>query len=69
LTPEEAFSAANINGAHALGWADRIGSLALARHAGILILNVCNYRELDHHLGANLVRMMFKRGRLIHRGS
>jgi imidazolonepropionase len=65
LTPEEAFSAANINGA----WADRIGSLKLAKHADILILNVSNYRELAHHLGANLVRMMFKRGRLIYCGS
>jgi len=43
LTPEEAFSAANINGAHALGWKDRIGSLELGKHADNLILNASNY--------------------------
>jgi len=67
MTPEEALSAATINGAHALGRAERIGSLELGKSADLLVLNVPDYRELAHHFGDNLVHVTMKRGKVIYR--
>jgi imidazolonepropionase len=66
LTPAEAISAATINGAHALGCAGRIGSLKIGKFADLLFLNVSDYRELAHSLGANLVHMVMKRGEIVY---
>ena len=66
LTPAEAISAATINGAHALGCAGRIGSLEIGKFADLLFLNVSDYRELAHSLGANLVHMVMKRGEIVY---
>jgi len=66
MAPAEAISAATINGAHALGCADRAGSLAPGKSADLLILNISDHRELAHHLGANLVYRTMKRGEFIY---
>lgn len=67
LTPEEAISAATINAAHALGCADRRGSIELAKDADLAILNVSDYRDLASNFGANLVHATIKRGEVIYR--
>jgi len=67
LTVAEALSAATINGAHALGCADRVGSLEPGKSADVLLLNVSDYRDLAHTLGTNLVHMTMKRGKVIYR--
>jgi imidazolonepropionase len=67
MAPGEAISAATINGAHALGRGDRIGSLEPGKSADLLVLNVDDYREVTRHLGQNLVHLTFKRGRCIYR--
>jgi imidazolonepropionase len=67
LTPEEAVCAATINGAHALGRADKVGSLELGKHANLLILNASDYREMVHHMGTNLVHLTMKKGEVIYR--
>jgi len=66
MTPAEAVSAATINGAHAVGCADRAGSLTPGKQADLLILNISDYRELAHHFGTNLVHRTLKRGELIY---
>jgi imidazolonepropionase len=66
LTPAEAVSAATINGAHAAGCAERVGSLECGKSADLLFLNVSDYRELAHSLGANLVHMVMKRGEIVY---
>jgi imidazolonepropionase len=66
LTVAEALSAATINGAHALGCADRVGSLEPGKSADILILNVADYRDLAQTLGTNVVHITMKRGELIY---
>jgi imidazolonepropionase len=66
MTPEEAISAATINGAHALRCAGRVGSLEPGKLADLLILNISDYRELAHHFGTNLVQSTMKRGELIY---
>jgi imidazolonepropionase len=67
LTPEEAISAATINGAHALELAGRTGSLECGKSADILILNAGDYRELAEEFGGNLVSMTMLHGELIYR--
>jgi imidazolonepropionase len=66
LTAGEAISAATINGAHALGRADRVGSLERGKSADLLLLNIGDYRDLAHHLGMNLVHLTMKRGEFIY---
>jgi imidazolonepropionase len=67
LTPAEALSAATINSAHAVGCADRVGSLEIGKEADIAILNISDYRDLASHFGDNLIHGTLKRGQLIYR--
>jgi imidazolonepropionase len=60
MSPAEAIAAATINGAHALGCADRVGSLEPGKQADLLILNVQDYRELPYYFGANNVYKTIK---------
>jgi len=66
LTAGEAISAATINGAHALGRADQLGSLERGKAADLLLLNISDYRDLAHQLGMNMVHLTMKRGELIY---
>jgi imidazolonepropionase len=66
LTAAEAISAATINGAHALGRADRTGSLERGKLADLLILNASDYRDLARDFGGNLVHRTMKHGEFIY---
>ena len=67
MTIEEAITAATINGAHALGCAERVGSLEPGKAADLVILNAGHYRDLEHSLGTNLVHLTMKRGKFIYK--
>jgi imidazolonepropionase len=67
MSPAEAITAATINGAHALGRANRVGSLEPGKLANLLILNTPDYRDLAHNYGTNIVHATMKRGALIYR--
>lgn len=60
MSPAEAIAAATINGAHALGCADRIGSLEPGKQADMLLLKVSDYRELPYYFGSNNVHITIK---------
>ena len=62
LLAAEAVCAATINGAHALGLGDRVGSLEAGKQADVLILAAPDYREMAYHFGGNLVAKTLKRG-------
>jgi imidazolonepropionase len=62
LTPAEAICAATVNAAHAIGRADRVGSLVEGRQADLLLLNVADYREIPYYFGVNHVHKTLKRG-------
>ena len=65
MSPEEALVAATINAAHAVGRADRIGSLEVGKQADILILDVPNLDYLPYHFGVNPVETVIKGGRIV----
>jgi imidazolonepropionase len=69
MTPAEAISAATINGAHALGQADRVGSLERGKSADLVMLRVSDYREIPYQLGVNLVETTMKKGHVVYQAS
>lgn len=66
MTIAEALTAATINGAHAVGAADRVGSLEPGKMADLVMLNVSDYRDLRSNLGMNAVRLTMKSGKVIY---
>ncbi len=67
MTAAEAFTAATINGAHAIGRADRIGSLEAGKNADLVMFKVPDYREIPYHFGVCLTALTMKRGVVLYR--
>lgn len=62
MTPEEAITAATLNGAAALGLSDEIGSIEVGKQADVVIYNVHDYRYIPYHYGVNHVWKVIKNG-------
>lgn len=67
MTPEEAITAATINGAYALGRGRTHGSLESGKAADAVVMDCEDYRELAYWFGANLAAVVYKGGRLVYR--
>jgi imidazolonepropionase len=67
MTPAEAVAAATVNGACALGCADRAGSIEAGKSADLVIFDVPDYREIPYHFGVNHVAMTIQRGTVLYR--
>lgn len=65
MSPAEAVTAATINGAHAVGRADRVGSLEAGKQADLIIMDVPDYREIPYFFGMNHCVMTIKKGRVV----
>lgn len=65
MTPEEVFHAVTINAAHSLGRSGQIGSLEVGKQADLVIFAVDDYRKVPYYIGANLVEMVIKKGRVV----
>ncbi len=68
LLPAEALNASTINAAHAVGLADRLGSIEVGKQADLLILKAPDYRHLAYQFGGNLVERVIKRGKVLEVG-
>lgn len=66
LRPEEAITAATINGAYALRAAGAVGSLEAGKQADVLVMDVPDYREVAYYAGANIVEKVLKRGEVVY---
>lgn len=62
FSPEEAVTALTINGAAAIGHADRIGSIDVGKQGDLVILEFPSYRFLPYHIGMNIVEKVVKQG-------
>ncbi|NLA59940.1 MAG: imidazolonepropionase [Firmicutes bacterium] len=63
MSPEEAFTAATLNAAWAVGLGDRVGSLERGYEADIVVFDACDYREIPYRFGWNPVSRVYKKGR------
>ncbi len=65
MTPEEAITAATLNGAAALGLSGEIGSIEIGKQADVVIFRAADYRYLPYHYGTNHVWKIIKNGVLL----
>ncbi|HET9453721.1 MAG TPA: imidazolonepropionase [Gemmatimonadaceae bacterium] len=63
LSAAEALVAATVNGAAALGLADRVGQLREGFSADLALFAIGDYRELPYWLGARVCRGLWTRGK------
>lgn len=67
LLPSEAFNAATVNAAFAIGLGNQIGSLEVGKYADILILDTNDYRQIAYEFGANFIETTIKKGKIMER--
>jgi len=65
MSSEQAFVAATLNAAAALGRADRLGSLESGKQADLVVLDAPSPKHLVYHFGVNLVRHVVKAGTVV----
>jgi imidazolonepropionase len=63
MSAAEAIIAATVNGAAALGLADRVGQIAPGYSADLALMDIVDYRELPYWLGARVCRGLWTRGK------
>ncbi|MDE3056940.1 MAG: imidazolonepropionase [Bacteroidota bacterium] len=65
MTPEEAITAATLNGAAALGLSGELGSIEAGKQADIVLYDVPQYRFLPYHYAFNHVWRVVKNGTVL----
>jgi imidazolonepropionase len=65
MSPAEALAATTINAAHAIGLGNEIGSLEAGKQADVVIWRVPSASQIPYWPGADLVRTVIKRGRVV----
>ncbi len=64
MTPEEAINAATINGAYAMGLAEKTGSITLGKQANLLLTKSINsYGFLPYSFGTNQLQKVYLKGK------
>lgn len=62
LTPEEVLTAATLNGAAAIGMANRLGTLESGKQADLVVWDADNLEQLIYRYGTNRTLRVYKRG-------
>jgi imidazolonepropionase len=65
MSPEEAVTALTINGAAAIGRADRVGSLDPGKQGDAVVLQFPSFLYMPYHVGVNSVEKVIKGGRIV----
>ena len=65
MTPAEAFAAATINAAKALGLQDKLGSLALGKQADLVIWDIPALDYIPYHFGSSQITRVLKKGKTV----
>jgi imidazolonepropionase len=66
MSPAEALTAVTVNAAYALGLGENAGSLEVGRAADLVIWRVPDVAQLPYWVGADLVAIVVKGGRIVH---
>ena len=69
LSPDEALTAVTINAARAVGRSDDIGSLEVGKLADLVVWRTSRVAQIPYWPGADLVRTVVKRGRVVYSGA
>jgi imidazolonepropionase len=67
LSPAEALAAVTINAAHAAGLGEEAGALEPGRVGDVVVWRARSVGELPYWVGADLVNVVVKRGRIVYR--
>ncbi len=67
LSPAEALVGVTINAAHAAGVGEQVGSLEAGKQADLAIWRAARVAELPYWVGADLVQVVVKAGRIVYR--
>lgn len=65
MTVDEAITALTLNGAAALGLAERIGGIEPGKQADLVVLDCPSRHYLPYHTGVNLVERVVKKGKIV----
>ena len=65
LTPEEMLTAVTLNGAAAIGRAEKVGSLEVGKQGDLVLWNAPDLNYLGYRMGSNLVRNVIKKGNIL----
>ena len=65
MSIEEAVTAFTINGAAAVGKADKIGSIDVGKQGDMIILEFPSYKYIPYHIGVSTVEKVIKNGVLV----
>ena len=65
LSPAETLAAVTINAAHALGIGETVGSIEPDKQADLVVWRVPDVDQIPYWPGADLVRTVVKRGRIV----
>lgn len=64
LTPEEVLTAVTLNGAAAIGMADKVGSVEVGKQGDLVIWEATDLNYICYRIGSNLVSTVIKGGRV-----
>jgi len=67
MTPAEALVASTLNGAYAIGMAEKVGSLDVGKQADFILMDGDSPAILAYHAGVSPITEVFKRGEQIFR--
>jgi imidazolonepropionase len=65
MSPDEVLAAVTINAARALALEDEVGSIEIGKAADLVVWRVPTTARIPYHPGADLVRTVIKRGRVV----
>jgi len=65
LSAEEIINAVTYNAACALNIQHSFGSISTNKYADLLIFDFPSYKELIYHFGVNLIKYVFKKGKIV----
>ncbi len=65
LTPEEVLTAVTLNGAAAIGMADKVGSVEVGKQGDLVIWDAPDLDYICYRMGSNLAKTVVKKGEIV----